>query len=796
MKNVDKITNSKLLVVFLVISAFLIRLSSLFTIYSNGKIIFVGADPFYHVRRIVYSAQHFPDTITFDTYLNYPFGYEIGWPPLYDQVIAFLALVVGNGNPSISTIEMVSAIFPALLGALTILPLYYLASAIFDKKTAIASAVIISLIPAHLIISEAGFTDHHVAEVLLSTTAYALLIIALKQSREIDLKFSNIKTLEPKLLIKPVLLSIAAGLILALTIFTWIGSPIFLGLVGLYIFVQFTADLKEKRQSEYALINVIIVYTTILLFIVPIIERTLRPGLEVSGMFLSWFHVTFVVALLLASSFSGIIAKIFDIKNIRWMYYPVVIITIAAIGTVLINQVLPSFYQNVIEGMEYLGGDASILGTIAQARPLLFDQTFTLVHVWNYFTIFSLTAIIGLAIFTANLNNKKYPPEMVFFFTWTIIVLVLTLSQRRFAYMLAINFAVLSGYFVNSLYGLWKNEQKQDTKTKSKSNSKSKSKKAASKTPVWETVTSASIMLIFIPIISFSFFAPIVDTLGDPETPSSDWQESLEWLEANSPETSFYLEPEETPEYGVLSWWDYGNWILYIAKRPVVANNFQTGIEDSSHFFATTNESDALSILEKRNVKYVITDNQMTIRKSQSIFDVAGESYYKGNTSNNYLQEEEIRETTLVKLHLFDGSDLGNLRLIHESEQASLRMNLDESSDKNPDNYTEIKNVKIFEYVPGATIEGFASPGQNVSAKANVTLDNGRTFEYQNKATSDNSGWYELKVPYSNATQYNQSIEPYYVTIAENANYTKQISVEEADVINGNRLRVDFIPQE
>ena len=110
----------------------------------------------------------------------------------------------------------------------------------------------------------------------------------------------------------------------------------------------------------------------------------------------------------------------------------------------------------------------------------------------------------------------------------------------------------------------------------------------------------------------------------DPE-----WQDSLKWLGTSSPETSYYLEPSETPEYGVLSWWDYGNWIVYLSKRPAVSNNFQTGVQDSAHFFTTDSEQEAKAIMEKLKVKYVIVDKLMASGKFGAIVELAGKNIEK-----------------------------------------------------------------------------------------------------------------------------------------------------------------------
>jgi len=58
--------------------------------------------------------------------------------------------------------------------------------------------------------------------------------------------------------------------------------------------------------------------------------------------------------------------------------------------------------------------------------------------------------------------------------------------------------------------------------------------------------------------------------------------------------------------------------------------------------------------------------------------------------------------------------------------------------------------VKTFERVPGATIEGSgAEPGQEVTATVQMQKASGRTFTYTQYATADESGNFELTVPYS-----------------------------------------------
>ncbi len=139
---------------------------------------------------------------------------------------------------------------------------------------------------------------------------------------------------------------------------------------------------------------------------------------------------------------------------------------------------------------------------------------------------------------------------------------------------------------------------------------------------------------------------------------NEDWLSALLDLKETSPPTSGYLDPVKKPEYSILSWWDYGNWILYIAKRPVVCNNFQAGAIDAARFFATDNETLAKEILKKRGVKYIITDDKMMLGnetfkgKFKAIMRIAGL-----DTKDNTYVFKVYKNSMFYKLHVKNGAE-------------------------------------------------------------------------------------------------------------------------------------------
>ena len=137
---------AELLAVVLV--GFLLKLFAGRSSLTERGVILPGYDEFYHMRRILYTVNHFPDTLWFDSYLNYPHGLNLTWPPLFDQLCA--ALSVALGQHSQAGIEMVSALVPMLIGSIAIVVVYYLVRELFDRRVALLAAFMTSLAPYYL----------------------------------------------------------------------------------------------------------------------------------------------------------------------------------------------------------------------------------------------------------------------------------------------------------------------------------------------------------------------------------------------------------------------------------------------------------------------------------------------------------------------------------------------------------------------------------------------------------------------------------------------------------------------
>ena len=620
-------------------------------------------------------------------------------------------------------------------------------------------------------VSFLGYADHHVAETLLSTAAYLFFIIALKSLQKNNISFGNLKANILKNLLFPAL----TGVTLALSIFTWSGAPIFVGLIGMYIPIQFIIDRKFERISDYLVITGGVTFLVSLLIITPVALYWGR-GFEIYSYLPTLFHVGFLAVFFFLCVLLGTIQKM-QLK--KWWHSLLLLMLIFAAAVSSLEFFSPEFFQSTANGIRYLFG-GRILATIQEAVPLFNTPSggFTLDNVWRAYTLSFFVTLFAFVYFIVKTIQKKYSFEAVFLIVWTSIMLMLTVLQQRFIYLLSVNVAIFSAYFIIVAAKQFASEREKKT-TKKKRKIQRKSNSTLSK----ELIA----VLLLLVLISAPDIAVIKSMATENiATPDADLQESFTWLRKNSPPTSYYYTPDKPAEYGVMSWWDYGNWILYISQRPVVANNFQTGIDDAAHFLTEPDEELANEILNKRKVRFIITDSKMLKLKFQSIAMFAGnnpDDYYgtqepsdSGPIHSINNENRKFFATMLSRLHVFDGDGLSHYRLIYESKTTAIRK---------PD----IKYVKIFEYLPGTTLSG--KTDEDVKITVNIMTNQGRTFVYTQQAIAKN-GRYEIKVPYSTrGNRYGtKSLGDYTI---RNSNVSKIVPVTELDVLEGRELVVDLI---
>jgi len=351
---------------------------------------------------------------------------------------------------------------------------------------------------------------------------------------------------------------------------------------------------------------------------------------------------------------------------------------------------------------------------------------------------------------------------------------------------------------------------------------------------------------------------------------SYEWYQTLLWMRDNTPDpqgspvsasldfnNGFYQKPADgTPypypasAYGVMSWWDYGHIITYIAHRIPNANPFQAGVSDDNNtrgaapFFLATTEDKGYANLQALGSRYVVMDfndansfiSAMSVwANDQEGWDTLRKYQLGDQTIQLPVNSQKYYSCMANRLYYQDCTNMSHFRLVYESPgnyfvhlrwvdlNAQRLLTEEEAPTTSWANYTEAynsytlavnpieanpnqpmllvydaqppeKRVKVFEVVKGAMITGKAAPGSNVSATLELKTGD-RTFRYVQHTVADPDGRYNMTVSYPteamNGTGYSSPVIPagkYNLMVGNTT--TTQIDVPEHAVQNGETIAV------
>jgi oligosaccharyl transferase (archaeosortase A-associated) len=651
---------------------------------SNGSVWFQETDAYWYMRNIENMVHNFPHFNAFDPYLFYPGGSDGITRPFLAWLVAGIILLVRGAASNLHAMEVVAAYMPAILGALTLIPVYFIGKELFNRWMGVISAALVAILPGEFMHrSMLGFTDHHVAEVLFSTAAVMFLIMAIKRAREREISFDHFLNRNWSTIARPLIYSLLAGIFLGIYSLCWGGGLLFVFIIFAYLVIQFIVDHLRHKSCDY-----LCIVSTPLFLIASLMVLPLLGGSSTDTM----FRVSMLVAIV-APIVLSIISRLLAGRAVKPVYYPLTLLGLAGIGLAALHAINPSVLQTMLSQFRIFTPAGARL-TIMEVQPLLFPSgTFTLSVAWYNFTASFFISFIsfGMLIYFA---IKEKSADKTLFLVWSIIMLIAVLGQRRFGYYYVVNAALLTGYFcwkMLDIVGLSKllakskevvtavkKFKKKDKRREKKTREKAKPKTFMQPRGAWVRVIVVGIVIFFV-----VFFPNIgmVKAFGGSQNPIMDdgWYTSLLWLRDNSPDPfgdpDFYYEiyPQgnkfEYPEtaYGVMSWWDYGYFIVQIAHRIPNANPAQAGAVNAGRFFTAQNESSANSFADEFGTKYVVIDSMMaTPSKFYAMAEWAGKSpdefyeiYWVPTSSSGgqwaYLFYPAYYNSTVVRLYNFDG---------------------------------------------------------------------------------------------------------------------------------------------
>jgi dolichyl-phosphooligosaccharide-protein glycotransferase len=675
------------LVLVFMLFALWIRLIPLFNTGNTDILEMVAMDdPLYNLRQVEIMLAHFPGYAWFEPMTLYPTGATIYWGPLFPTIIAIFCLAAGAATrPEIIPVAL---LVPPLLAAATVVVMYFTGRVFGDWKTGVLASGFTAIVGGQfLAVSFYGYIDHHIAEVLFSTIfclAYGYTLLS-EKDRKIDISDSGSYR-------QTLILSFLCGIAYLLGLFVMPTMILFAMIVAVFTAVQFVIDFSRNRSSDYLLV---INGITFLVAIIGLLAFGFKSTLVDLSTY-SVGHVYAYVGLIGGTFMLWYLARLLQGK--KWYYYPGVLAGAGIIVTLLLFVLSPSLFTLFVYGLYAFFGQQAITNTVMEAMGWSVERA------WYSFNFGLLLLAGGILVVLYN-NYREEHPHHIFALTWAVVMLISTWQHIRYEYYLAICIALLAAICVSFALGLIlraypglipgnsRNEgegvaaEEESGVQSRKKQSKHTRKKVARSSLSSYSKTIPAVLVIGLSLL-FAYTtvsASYTNMSGTGPLMNPDWKEALVWMGNNTPDPGVDYLTIHDPKtfrypgqsYGVMSWWDYGHMITYIAKRIPNANPFQQGVagpDGAAAYFIATREDTANQVLDHVGTRYVVTDFAMAdivtgkfhamatwYNSSASTAPFLAQYYIQNpNTAGRYEPAMFIRQeyylTMVSRLHNFDGS--------------------------------------------------------------------------------------------------------------------------------------------
>jgi dolichyl-diphosphooligosaccharide--protein glycosyltransferase len=645
-----------------------------------------------------YNAEYL-DTHTIYEYFNwrdykswYPQGYLRGGlrPGLTFTVVILHKILNFFGLP-ISLYD-VCFYFPAIMGGLTVLVIYFLGKEVLNRATGLFAAFFLAFNPGYLQRTTAGFFDNETIGVFASLMIFLFFLKAIRTG-----KFTH---------------SLIGGIFLGYLSLSWGGYQfVYLVIPIISIILIFSNKYTENILMSYAGVQ----GTGLLIFSLfsRFDHKSLFSELDIGGIFL--FSIILIFFHILHTKRNEHPQFYYRLLNIiKWGSIPIIVILAVIIWVA--PQILPfgfgSRFWTILNPL--FRENVSIVASVAEQNPSAWS-------VFYYNTLIPLVLVpLGIYFCFKRLNAAD-----IFVVTFIILMYYFTGSMIRIILIFAPAAALAGAYGLASIlkiFGSFIGERKVGISRKRRRQVK-------------DTLGSSEVLIVYF-LVGVLLYAQISHTTNiainqmsyaqiAPFGAFHDWEETLLWMKTNLKGTDV-----------VVSWWDYGYWLTPIGNVTTVNDNAtrnQTRIGLTGMALMQTNELYSVRALRRLHADYVLVyfgflinqlggdegkwtwmvdicnDNYENYKRfgweednwaENSVFDF---SDYYNETSLYY--EDAWFESQLAKLLFWrePTSDDGNLNELEQNyvNQITNRPTDDDKNwkDKIPENGVYDSNIFIPEYV-------------------------------------------------------------------------------------------------
>lgn len=541
----------------------------------------LGSDDNYHLRRARFAVAHYPRTILFDPLMNFPDGGVPIWPPLFDVALATPArLLEGAGAPA-ATVERHAAWVPLVFAAGAILLAGLLARRLFGEAAGVTGAFFLALCPGHLLWTQYGHTDQHVAE---SFFGLLVLVLFLRGRDEPDSRARLAG-------------EVWTGLALGVAVLAWQGAIYWGAVIAVSLFLE--AVVTRRPVFREAAVTLGLAAAAAGLGTAFWLGPIQMPFTYIS---FGWFQPLFLAALAggtILLDFALSVAR----RDLTRRGAAARLVLLAVFGAAVLPNAA-GLAAGLVRGMGYAAGSTpeEIMGRggylaypkdwlrgIFEAQPLLADGPGAALRQLSAAFFLAPLVVCAWALKAA---RRRQPAAHILLAVWGIVTLFLALSQKLNVYYAAPLAAVCcleAACFAADGLG-----------------------RLAPGRPLLRPAAA----VLTAGLLVWPMAGGLRRELTAVRVPGSELFAMLEWMRGALPrsvdpyDSRFIGPPPLPPEVGqtacVLAPWTLGHLVLYLGEQPVVANNFGYGFRDSLSFFLAGSEDEALAIAKKHRARFVV----------------------------------------------------------------------------------------------------------------------------------------------------------------------------------------------
>ncbi|MBN1855928.1 MAG: oligosaccharyl transferase, archaeosortase A system-associated [Dehalococcoidia bacterium] len=632
--------NSRLLTVLILVGcvaiAFAIRVLWPYNnVFVDGSVWFRGMDPWYHMRLVHNLIQNFPHLTPFDPYTYYPHGIIPPFRPLTGWLIAVPALILGKGAPSPQLVDTVGAVFPAVLGSLTVVPAYFIGRSLYGRLAGIVSAVILAVMPGEFLSrTMLGFADHHATESLFAALTLLFAMVATDRATSAGFTLRGMRAQLTTTARSAVLFTIAGGVSLGLYLLAWRGGLMILAVLLLYSLIRMILDYRHGKRIDDAVLVCSLMSAVGSVMVAPLVATSYMSDLLILALFASTFGP---IGFWFISSFA---------LRRRWTFgrFLLFLSAFVLVAIALVALIWPAAFEYAKVALSFMLLFSST-HSITEMQPLLMPNgVFGMRVAWTNFVTILPASLLALVVLWRS-PRSPHSNKLTLFIVWSIFMLFVVLAQRRFGYYYSLNAAVLVGLLAAWIWNTrWCQGQVSALKHALPISKKpaGKSEKRALLAHRRERRTSAVMIALVVALFCAATVVPCVrmarNFAVEPSLMTNGWYETLVWLRENTPEpmpAGAFMELIDRPtgsqdydyppdSYSIMAWWDYGHWLTSVSQRIPVSNPFQDGARVAAKYLSAPTEQEGTPQLKALDSRYVVIDGKTSVASFPAVIQWAG----------------------------------------------------------------------------------------------------------------------------------------------------------------------------